>query len=241
MANRIILTDVDMSTDNVRLVRRTSLPQLISGLPEGEYSVYDTGVPVTAVVGGGTTGLVDTFTDVAGTLLTAHTSDSGHTWPDMTSGGPSAVIHSDGVSLVSGATTNGVTHLSNYASAADCYVEADVIITTENSGYNPWSILRAQDLVNWYAIGITGTRYLTVSKTVGGTSTVLYTSEDAIPVGTATVRLEAQGSTLRAYLNGVLATTLTDTDIAAAGKIGVRRAGGNTTNRRWDAIRAGDL
>lgn len=63
---------------------------------------------------------------------------------------------------------------------------------------------------------------LILRKTVGGTDTDLQTPVTVTPTFPCTVRLEVQGSTQRAYLNGTLLLSATDTSIPTGPAFGLR-------------------
>jgi hypothetical protein len=108
------------------------------------------------------------------------------------------------------------------ASWTNQVVEARVKVTAFN-GSNRFVALfaRFRDPSNYYFIALRSNGTLELKRLQGGAATALVTKQLAVSTGTwYTLKLEAIGTTLRAYVNGVLQASTTDTNFAS-GKIGL--------------------
>lgn len=88
---------------------------------------------------------------------------------------------------------------------------------------NKWACLcgRYQDDRNFYSIGLKGNGSLDIRKKIDGSSTTLSSTSYTFNINTwYTVKLEMNGSNLKAYINGVLEAETTDSDLAS-GAIGL--------------------
>jgi hypothetical protein len=106
------------------------------------------------------------------------------------------------------------------ASWTNQVVEAKVKITSFN-GSNRFAALyaRFQNPSNAYFVALRSNGTLTLNRLVGGAATAMVTRQFPVQTGTwYTVRLEAIGSSLRMYVDGVLRGSATNTQFAA-GKI----------------------
>lgn len=191
--------------------------------------------------------LLDNFTGSG--LLTAHTSDSGHTWSDQGAGGfygadPAAPILSGGLLT----HTGGAGYWSGESSAvpptADYAVE--IVTAIQAASNNQGAIgLRFSDasgtgyLAEFYADTSTPTVMLAiVTKNSGyvqlnGVGPQSYAVADN---SNCTVKFQIVGSTLSLYFDGVLAWTGTDSSITAVGKIFIVIDGSPTNGNAYDSI-----
>jgi len=104
-------------------------------------------------------------------------------------------------------------------------------------------VFRYADLSNyWRAVYVAGVASWRIDKRVGG----VWTQHNAFGFGAYTdgtvIRIEFDGDQIRAYVNGVLSTTVTDANLAANTRVGLyhdtEAASGSS---RWDAFATGQL
>mgnify|MGYP003629833070 CR=1 FL=1 len=144
----------------------------------------------------------DTFTAAADELLTAHTPDVGGSWVLVSGDNTALVVYSAGGKL--GNTSSTLTFVrSDDLGDADCYVEAEL---TDNGSFQPntgiYCALRVQDadnFIGWY-LGGTGGGGLRLIRMAGGSITNLLTMQGVVG---NTYKIEAEGTTLRFYENGI--------------------------------------
>jgi hypothetical protein len=187
---------------------------------------------------------LDTFTAADGTNLTAHTSDSGHTYTAIV--GSSTIANNEAYSSTGG----GSALFSSYAPASPNYT-ARVKMRSLSAITNlaAWVLGRAS------ANGTTRTHYqagyqqagangegIYLGKTVSGTFSVLgfaaFTPTLGVPF---TVDLVMNGDQISAVKDGVtVIASLTDSSITAAGTIGMRTGGATgsstTTGMHFDDL-----
>jgi len=114
---------------------------------------------------------------------------------------------------------------------------AEVTITTVSSNAFIGPAVRVSSGGNYYGFyGDNASRYLI--SVVGGTWTQLATLGTGFANGDV-VRLEVEGTTLRAYINSVLWTSLTDSSLSS-GSAGLT-SWANNTDGRLDDFTAADL
>lgn len=173
----------------------------------------------------------DTFTGVDGTLLSAHTADSGQTWTRYTHTGTAGADETGTGSLLSnmlrlGAGASWSAYYNNWVPATPDYtVKASMVITT--AGNCNVTVLGRVDPASgtYYALGYSPTSagpwYL--YKHVAGAETVLATGMRAGVNGTTvTLELVMSGSSIVGKINGVTVNSSTDSSITAAGRAGLR-------------------
>ena len=128
------------------------------------------------------------------------------------------------------------------AFSADQWAEADVDNEQDNQGVI-FPVVRmgssAGGDLYYYWIGSPGTRQFQINKRQGGSYSTVVSSGGPMPTGPFKARLEIQGATLRAYADGVLVATGTDSSPITTGKPGILSANG--TGGTLDNFRAGDL
>ena len=105
---------------------------------------------------------------------------------------------------------------------ADQAVEAKVNILSfggSSTSYLAAVYARFKDLDNHYYLAVESNTKLTIRKNSGGTNTKLTSAVDTGMTTGAwhTVKLQAKGSTLSAYVDGVEKVTVSDTSIASGG------------------------
>lgn len=174
--------------------------------------------------------VVDTFTAPDETTLAAYVGESGLGWNVRANAGLAngfAIIRG-GLLRPANANTFELTARLD-PSMADQFAEADVLFTTATDRGNTMTNVAVRIstvAVTGYGIVYLSSGYHDVSRWVNGTRTTL--ASNFIPSGerpaggsTAKLRLEAQGSVLRVYLNGVLKWTYTDSSPIATGRPGI--------------------
>ena len=132
--------------------------------------------------------------------------------------------------------------IRNAMSYSNIVVEADV-----NWAHDGGLVLRFIDVNNYYLLVLTDDSgsaplsNLAIYKRVSGTFTVLGSGTNITwPRGTSiTAKFEANGSTLRSYVNGSLITTVTDSSIAGPGGVGVRN-NVSSQQSKYQALRWGN-
>lgn len=193
---------------------------------------------------------LDTFTAADGTLLSAHTSDSGHDWT-VYAGMPT--IGSNGIYAAGGAYRAFMEHTP----ALNCYAKASVRFNDASEDQAVELMLRGTSDGNTYysgGIGPGGTdgNVIFFGRVVAGTFNAVGTSL-SIPdftVGTThDIEFRVSGSaapiTLQLWIDGVMVHSATNntSPITAAGRPGIKAsiASTATTKRRVESFEAGDL
>lgn len=177
----------------------------------------------------------DYFQDTDATTLASHTGDVNSTWALMPT-------YSQTLTINNGKIYNGTTTYTGYynsgftPSSADYTVQADCIVKSA-LGTNDVCTLFARTsssvatkYILQYAYGTTSVGYLTIYGFVNGS--LVLNSGVAVSkwgLGTHVLRFSVIGSTLKAYVDGVLVNSTTDANITAAGYAGVALQGGGTT------------
>jgi hypothetical protein len=176
----------------------------------------------TPMSGGAGQFVLDSFTEGATADLTAHTPEAGGPWVEhpawpsgLTSVGPAGrtYFNNSAQSILNAA---GQPASPDYDVAADLYVAS----LTGTAGV----IARVDPAVSTMYLGqyTTGSQRWELARLNGGAKTVLGTFTQALTVGeTHNVRLEARGSSLKLYVDGVQRIAATDGTIGAAGRAGL--------------------
>lgn len=177
----------------------------------------------------------DTFTEgsTGNIALNTHTKDSGGSW---TTGGGSLGINdlsldrTNDVVLSTASGSNGAGGVID--DSITCYnYKVEASMRTGSTGTNRIGVLARYDLAsgNGYWLRITGSGTLDLYKDVGGSATVLLSSDTVTNIvgsfSSATnydLRLDINGSQLTAYINSTLAfPSVTDTSYTT-GKPGIK-------------------
>jgi hypothetical protein len=179
---------------------------------------------------GATTVFSDTFTTGADTDLELHAPNVGTSWTMLWQTASTAKITD--IAATGRARANAAQSNSGVMYTADAtYTNPDYYVQATASagctGSNRcYLFVRMADQENMYALrfttDVTQTR---MWKKVGGTWTAL-TANVADPAVGTVVRLEVIGTNLTFYYNGVSQSTISDSDLAAAGKAGLGMGGG---------------
>lgn len=161
---------------------------------------------------------LDNFTDVNGTLLTAHVPDSGGSW-SVISGTGVPTIQTNRVFC---ATANGVAKASAVAPLPNGYVEAVFDLITDAVD-NIGVCAHLTGAINGYFVRYNqATDVWTMFRFDAGTPTAISGDfADNWNSGSRTVRIQFDGSTINFYNNGVLALTAQDTNYRS-GSPGIR-------------------
>src|SRR5574343_356292 len=178
----------------------------------------------------------DSFTDANGTALTAHTSDSGHSWSLGSGGSGTNTIQSNAVA--SNGSSRGWYRSGGSPSSADYDVSLTVTGTGGSYHGGPAARMSASDRT-YYAVNWENVQWRLI-KWVGGTYTSLASSYFGdSPVGASVVvKLSVSGSTIKVFIAGVERYSVTDASITAAGSAGLEAAdtAGNYDNWAVDAV-----
>lgn len=177
--------------------------------------------------------MFDSFTGVDGTALASHTGELGATWTVHPS------FAADGF-LIGNNWRNAAVAGSSVAYASGVPASADYTVTgaltqlTALAGTNTGIIGRTDIAANtyYYARYLPGSTAWQLFKAVAGVLTQL--GSDAVQVLTTgafyTFSLGMAGTTISLVVDGVSKVSVTDTDITAAGRVGVRSAGATITD-----------
>lgn len=168
--------------------------------------------------------LNDTFTDTDGTGLASHTGETGATWTlySVVNASGSAVIQSNRLRGNAAGSQGSFFYASGTSINADYYVEATLDIQTLLSGTYSGVIGRAIPASSnfYWAIYNVGTAAWELWKTVSGTATKLGDFA-ATPSGSAVLRLDMVGTTIRVLVDGTQRISVTDSSLSTAGRAGV--------------------
>ncbi|MBK0329345.1 fibronectin type III domain-containing protein [Rhodobacteraceae bacterium F11138] len=171
----------------------------VNMLGNGAWST--SGTAATAETGGGSV-FVDTFDYADGTLL-----ESRPEWSDQYSLGGSVEVRSGAAQLVSGGTQ--WLKCSNVL-APDQFVEA--VVTESSAGGGHTLCVRQTGPASYYGLRCKAGGVSLVREGPSG-YTELWVG--AVVQAGDTIRLEAEGTTIRYVLNGILTQTVTDSDVTA--------------------------
>jgi hypothetical protein len=183
----------------------------------------------------------DNCIDADDTDLTAHTGEKGATWalPSyLTVSSPKiTTLRARTVNDVAFAYASGVPPSANYTIEAlfrqisDESANTGIVARLDTSADNHYIIRYSSDANQWQ-----------LRKTVAATPTSLGTFNESLSNGNErTVKFVLSGSSLEVFIDGVSRITATDSDISAAGRVGMRHtalASGATTGIHIDWIRA---
>lgn len=146
-----------------------------------------------------------------------------------TSSGGSWSVVTDGTKVYQQTSTSGNARaLAGSASWTDQAVEARVKPIAFAGGSEFVAVLaRVQSATSYYYVTLRNANKIEIKKLVSGSSTLLATADFTVNTGTwYTLRLEAQGTTLRALVNGTPYLSVSDSQFAA-GKAGLATYNGS--------------
>ena len=190
----------------------------------------------------------DTFTESSDTDLVSHTSDSGHTWTEISSNAstkarvfaatdvcsPSANVNDSNIGYTADVTPSTAEY--------DVYVELAGLPTdtgTRTAGITG----RVTDSSNYYFICLLSNAHATNStrlfKKVAGSNTQLG-SIDLTLAASDVIKLEIKDATKKVFQNGGEQLSSGDNALTSVGKGGLgfgQHVGGGHTNTNWDFTR----
>lgn len=200
--------------------------QVASGAPLMQVAANGLGTPITLVPSGGApfvvagaypagTFLLDTITDVDGTLLQNHAPELGG---PITRNNASDIVISGGRAYLSGATIARYTYATTPPNP-DYEVTAVFDKLSTVAGEQPGFTIRMTSGIAFYRLRWNGTNNM---WDLLANTTVLASYLDAFSPGQSrTVSLRAVGSTLTVTIDGVAQTPVTDATFSAAGSVGL--------------------
>jgi hypothetical protein len=174
--------------------------------------------------------LKDSFTDVNGTVLTAHTSDSGHTW--AASGGSTFKIQSNATYTEGNNNTEECLSSFSFADGEGTitFEWPSDIAGTENIGICFRGAIEASAKWKAYEAIVTSKGELILRKFLGGsTPTTIKTGTVSLAVGqTHTLGFKAEGTKLKVLFDGKIILEAEDPSLTE-GRVGVEGRLGSTT------------
>jgi len=181
----------------------------------------------------------DTFTDPAGTLLTAHTGEIGATWASH----PLDVgVYSIANNRAYRSGTGRIIYASGSPAGAEYDIEADYYVVTDVEGMHLLGRLDATALT-YYSIR----HYLgvwTLQKRVAGgtTDTLASTTQGVVAATNYAIKLEIRDAAKKFSVGGSVLFSITNNEITAAGKVGFREIAATTatTGKHIDRVWATD-
>jgi hypothetical protein len=176
--------------------------------------------------------LSDNFTDTNGTDLSAHTSDSGHTWIKHGSHASTILINNN--RTYTGTSNWGLYYSSDVPSSADYTVKANIYIYTEaDYGGSPAGRISTSADTYYFVLvqARSGGDYVGLYKTIDGVMTEIgSTTSFAMSSGNVyEIKLVMVGSSIKVFCGGTEKISVTDTSITGAGRPGVSLYGGGTS------------
>ncbi len=167
----------------------------------------------------------DTFTGTNGTLLTAHTSDSGHSWVVAPSETATGTLNSG---TVWDGTNNGIMYLDVAPATADYSVSCTV--ATASSAVTGGPAGRISTSVQTFVFVMWNGSDWVLGQIIAGSfsSLATYTGDD--PSTPRTVKLEFSGSNARVLIGGVERIAATAVGTSSAGRPGINLDGNANTS-----------
>ena len=200
---------------------QTAAPIVLSGLPFTPDNASHTVTSTTIAL---PSGLADDFNRANGAL--------GGNWLFNTG---ALIIRSNMASRSTAGAGDSAVYNTSIGSTNQ-YVEADVgeLITYVTLALRTSPADRGNNLYEAYCEPVS--TIVRITKTVGGVFTVLASNTAVAYTDPSHLRFEAEGSTLRLYVNGALAVTTTDTSLTTGTYAGFNIASGNSgTVDNWTA------
>src|SRR6516225_237587 len=162
----------------------------------------------------------DTFADANGTLLTAHTGQTGATWAFNPNWSGNFTIESNQAFVISNAVA--VLYASGVPSSADYDVQATFNFVSPVGFCGIMGRLSAT-ANNWYWVYYDGTGWFLDR---GGNNTIGSHPQQVAVGSTHVVKLSMRGSTITVFVDGIQIIQVTDTGNPSAGHAGVAGGGG---------------
>jgi hypothetical protein len=168
----------------------------------------------------------DSFTDTAGTMLTAHISDGGYAWTLLT---PlhELTITDKGEAKGTVTSERSLYQIGETIPTAN-YSVFGTLKSYEATDGDIGIAARIQDASNYYYMNYSGTSggQFAIIKIVAGVLTSLGTYASVLPPDTvASMEFRLSGTSLKGFVDGVERISVTDSAISAAGRAGVRAFG----------------
>lgn len=190
--------------------------------------------------------VTDTFTDTAGTSLTAHTPEVGGAWV-LSAGESSGAMSISSAGRAYSADMIGTFRNTAAMPFANQYVEADLVRLSAVSGHSAGIAARMEDAFrsHYFARYAIDQSRWDLFKAVNGTFTNLGSYDDAgfTDGTTRKCRLECDGTTITMKIDGVTRVSVTDDSLSEAAFAGTRSGGAvtDTTGIHLDNFKAGAL
>lgn len=205
----------------------------VSAIGSGRYttSAYGTDDDTTT-----TAVLTESFTDTNAVALTSHTAPAG-TWTVPYN--PSSL----GVQILSNrlslrGTTNGSieAHLGAITQDADCSTEADIYVATGGAASLAYALITCRasgtygSNISCYRAFLQGDGDVYLEKLVAGSYTLItsYAGSDLTAGQTYTLKLEAIGTAIKVYVDGVQRISVTDSSVTSGGDKNIIQLYGQT-------------
>lgn len=172
--------------------------------------------------------LEDTFVGADGTLLTAHTGESGVTWSSHPAAAGNCTINANRIR----SSTSGIVVASDIADVDDYMITA-TLHTMPTIGSTDLGIafdIHATANTFYLARHASGSGWQ-LYKFVNGSATALGSTPATLSVSTDYVmRVERRNGSQRLYVNGVMVASATDVSLPFTGRIGFRSSGTDLVN-----------
>ena len=187
----------------------------------GSYNWYIAAADTTSVLQ-----MQDTFAGTNGTVLSLHSADTGQTWTHtFTSTWTNTITLNGSNKLVTASI--GIYYSSLVPSSANYTVSAGFTAsgtTNDSAGVFARMTSLSSTTLSGYVCGFFSGIGIKLQKYTGtDTATQLGTTDTGATSGTHTIAINANGSLLTCYIDGVASTlaTATDTTFSAAGQVGL--------------------
>jgi hypothetical protein len=188
----------------------------------------------------------DTFTDVAGTDLSAHTGETGATWTEHPVGLAGGLVISDANRVRNSGTSTNLYYASGTPPSADYYVQA-VIVQRSDVGRGG-ICARLDDTADTEVLfrhDASSDQWQLIEIVAASATTLDTAAATLVDEQEYTVRLEVEGTEARGYVDDVEVCAATLATVADAGAVGLRAnnasTGSNTTGYHIDTLVAGPL
>ncbi len=156
----------------------------------------------------------------------------GAAWTNITA------THTIASNTAAPSTTN--TCLSVYATSCDTDDNYSQATISTLAGSAQRVVCRLTDANNWYALFSNGTS-IQLQKFVAGSLTSIGSAFSVTIASGDIIKVQAVGSTIKGYLNGVERCSATDTGLTTGKLVGIRSGSGGSTLLRWDDWSGGDV
>ena len=164
----------------------------------------------------------DSFTGTDGTLLENHTPtpSGGAAWVKVSMGANEFLYLYNESAKGSDYTAASAIYYSNISPFSNGYVQAFFSDIAPTNGEHGDLLLRYVDSNNYYIFSLRPDQPWKINKKIAGVESTLSQSV-GLSVSGRTLKFEAYGNTLNAYVNGILILTVIDSSLSS-GKVGLR-------------------